>query len=407
MLEALSAAWRYLFTRLLWIPSSRIGSAECFAFRLGGAKRRRTSSPARRKGALDRASAALFIASLSLALAGCSQLHLTQAEDSVIFRTANYDSYSATNFKGFAGPAAARLAPFALIAEQSEAKEPYLGKGLAPPPKCEPAEAGECVDRAPDLLRARAMLGRWRLAWHCDGRKSCGVAKPDDGGVDGLGVQIWLTRGSVCTEAIIAFRGTQGFSEGDWRSNFHWFYRLTPVYDQYDEVRDHIKDWVAYVKNQACYRPGVTQIATLGHSLGGGLAQMAAYANGEVQHVYAFDPSPVTGYYSGGLAARDENVKGLRTERVYEHNEVLAFVRFAQRQFVPLTNCDARIVSTRFKVLEGGPLTAHSSSSLATGLLRVSRGVAPEPYPLIARPCRKGEPEPDWDKTLTPAVAGR
>ena len=66
--------------------------------------------------------------------------------------------------------------------------------------------------------------------------------------------------------------------------------RATPVYDQYDQVRDHIGDFVAHIEHDGCFRPGATQITAVGHSLGGGLAQLAAYADPKIRRVYAFDP---------------------------------------------------------------------------------------------------------------------
>ena len=338
---------------------------------------------------------------LGMGLAGCAQLHISQDPGTVILRTANYDSYDKTNAYKSAPPVAARLAPYALIAEQSENGDKlYAKNAVAAWAKGDCAKGDECPDRTPDLARAENLLGHWRLAWSCVGKVDCHVARPDGSGVDGLGVQVWTERGPICNEAIIAFRGTQGFNQGDWTSNFHWLYRLSPVYDQYSEVRDNIWKWVDVVRRQPCYRPS-TRIATLGHSLGGGLAQMAAYADGDVRRVYAFDPSPVTGFYSGGLGDQAKHVEGLRTERIYEHGEILAFARYVMRQFVPLTNCDARIVSVRFSVLDdAGPLATHSMSSLATGMLKASEGAAPERSPLIDRDCRKGEPEPEWPTAI-------
>ena len=123
--------------------------------------------------------------------------------------------------------------------------------------------------------------------------------------------------------------GTMQGNSGDWESNFHWILRAFPVYDQYDQLRDHIGNFVAHIERDKCYRPGATQIAAVGHSLGGGLAQLAAYSDPKIRRVYAFDPSMVTGYYSVDPRNRDENVKGLRMERVYEHGEILAYANIS------------------------------------------------------------------------------
>jgi hypothetical protein len=65
---------------------------------------------------------------------------------------------------------------------------------------------------------------------------------------DGLGVQIWARKGVRCQEAVIAFRGTVGGDNGDWESNFHWILRAFPIYDQYDQVRDHVGDFIGHIE---------------------------------------------------------------------------------------------------------------------------------------------------------------
>ena len=70
------------------------------------------------------------------------------------------------------------------------------------------------------------------------------------------------------------------------------------------------------------------ELYSTGHSLGGGLAQEFAYAlprNDNVPRVtkvFAFDPSPVTGFYSVGKDLRDYNKTDLRIDRIYERKEV-------------------------------------------------------------------------------------
>ena len=143
-------------------------------------------------------------------------------------------------------------------------------------------------------------------------------------------------RASRCPEAVIAFRGTVGGDKGDWESNFHWILRAFPIYDQYEQVRDHVGDFIGHIERDNCYRKGSTEIIAVGHSLGGGLAQLAAYSDRRIRRVYGFDPSMVTGFYSVDPPNRDRNVQGLGIERVYEFGEVLAYPRLIMLHYHPL-----------------------------------------------------------------------
>src|ERR1700678_3465522 len=165
-----------------------------------------------------------------------------------------------------------------------------------------------------------------------------------------------------------------------------------PVYDQYDQVRDHIDDFVAHIERDQCYRAGATQIIAVGHSLGGGLAQLAAYSDPNIRRVYAFDPSMVTGYYSVDPRNRDRNVQGLGIERVYELGEVLAYGRLIMLHTIPLSPCNPRVVSVRFRVFQGAPIALHSLTDLDNGLLRVARGSEPETTPMVLERCGEAPP---------------
>jgi pimeloyl-ACP methyl ester carboxylesterase len=213
--------------------------------------------------------------------------------------------------------------------------------------------------------------------------RAAGQSEP----VGGLGVQIWARKGARCLEAVIAFRGTVGGDKGDWESNFHWILRAFPIYDQYDQVRDHVRDFIAHVEHDTCFHAGSTEITAVGHSLGGGLAQLAAYSDHRIRRVYAFDPSMVTGYYSVDPPDRDHNVQGLRMERVYEFGEVLAYGRLIMLHYIPLSPCNPRVVSVRFRVFQGAPIALHSLTDLDNGLLRVARGSEPETSPMVLERC--------------------
>jgi pimeloyl-ACP methyl ester carboxylesterase len=326
--------------------------------------------------------AAMVVAAASLG--GCAQLHLTQGPDQVIQRTEGADNYDSNQN---AGPTAARILPYALLAEQSYDRSVYAQHRMTPRAGCASNDPKNCESLA-DSKRAAQWLSQWRYVWSCEGPDECKVRTPGETEpVGGLGVQIWARKGARCPEAVIAFRGTMEGNKGDWESNFHWILRAFPVYDQYYQVRDHIDDFIAHIERDKCFSSGSTQITAVGHSLGGGLAQLAAYADRKIRRVYAFDPSMVTGYYSVDPTNRNGNVKGLRMERVYEHGEILAYARYFIRQYIPLSPCDPRVVSVRFDVIHGSPIAQHSLTDFDNGLLREARGFAPETSPMVDERC--------------------
>lgn len=212
----------------------------------------------------------------------------------------------------------------------------------------------------------------------------------------GLEVQVWAKKSGipgVCQEAAIVFRGTDGIDFDDWLSNLRWITRFIPgSYDQYDQVRDGIafantasgssldgngkkmSRWLTFLRNkisevQKCDTKAMKIIA-VGHSLGGGLAQQAAYmAEGEIQRVIAFDSSPVTGYFSVPEAIREKAEEHLVIDRVYEHMEILAVPRWIMRQIYPLTSEKPAIQTVRFNNAGGGAITRHRLNALLAGYM--------------------------------------
>jgi hypothetical protein len=319
-------------------------------------------------------------------IAGCAVLHLDQEPQQVIQRTEGKDN---ANLKQAAGPVAARVLPYALLAEQSYDHRAYEKRAVAQRASaCGETGAAGC-DALADDARAARWLDEWRYVWSCQGPDECGTRTAPQGESvsDGLGVQIWARKSTPCSEAVIAFRGTMGGDKGDWESNFHWILRGFPVYDQYEQVRDHIRDFIGRIERDRCYRRGVTEIIAVGHSLGGGLAQLAAYSDHDIRRVYAFDPSMVTGFYSVNPPNRDRNVQGLRIERIYEFGEVLAYGRLIMLRTIPLSPCNPRVVSVRFRVFHGAPIALHSLGDLDNGLLRVARGSKPDTAPMVLERC--------------------
>ena len=169
---------------------------------------------------------------------------------------------------------------------------------------------------------------------------------------------------------VIAFRGTEGTSWLDWRANLRWFTRFIPKFrDQYTVVSE---DLVVEFTEQLIARnlnSDDVELITTGHSLGGGLAQQFAYAlkapEGSdasiqpVSYVYAFHPSPVTGWFSVPPEIRDRNAENLRIDRIFEHGEILAYIRLFLSKFYPPSAKAPAIREIRFNFVDSKSTTTN------------------------------------------------
>jgi len=182
----------------------------------------------------------------------------------------------------------------------------------------------------------------------------------------------------------VAFGGTVINNKNDWAANLRWFmpkWLLAGHPDEYSELVQYFApafveefktklqvqdgEW-AFLKNAAIY--------STGHSLGGGLAQQFAYALPldapvRVTQVFAFDPSPVTGFYSVPVEIRDGNKKTLFIDRVYERGEVLAILRSFTSLFVAPSASEPAIRGVRYALFyPAAPISGHSIKQLACKL---------------------------------------
>ncbi len=186
-----------------------------------------------------------------------------------------------------------------------------------------------------------------------------------------LYLEVWEKTSQTPVEVAIVFRGTHEFK--DWWSNLRWITRFIPTgCDQYTLVRQIIASLVDRARER---HPGAF-LVTSGHSLGGGLAQQAAYAHDSIKKVVAFDPSPVTGYKSVQKRIRLRDEKCILIERVFEHGEILAYIRQFLRRFLPVSSRDPEIVEVRFNLSKGDPITQHSMVDLAKRMARAARKLA-------------------------------
>jgi Lipase (class 3) len=167
-----------------------------------------------------------------------------------------------------------------------------------------------------------------------------------------------------CSEVVVAFRGSDFDSINDWKTNARWLLPF-PHRDQMKEVAKFAPQMLAKAIAPCKHKGDKLRVVATGHSLGASLATMFAYNadtspviaqddgvsrnpfGKRVDHVYAFNSSPVTGY-TDNLDRSRRNARGLRIDRIYEKNEVLAYLRGTVRVLSPPTMCDPQIRMVRF-----------------------------------------------------------
>jgi hypothetical protein len=191
--------------------------------------------------------------------------------------------------------------------------------------------------------------------------------------IDGLAFKIWEQVSSGQIKVVIAFRGTNVKELADWETNIRWVRRwVDDKWDQYNQVQDLTPKLVDAIYQR--HQGQQISIVATGHSLGGGLAQQAAYATDKIKEVFAFDPSPVTGYYDIPKEKIAVNKKNIKVERVYERGEWLSYARTLVRVGYQLSSEDPNIAEIGFNFVKlKNPITKqHGIASLALELRKAS-----------------------------------
>lgn len=194
--------------------------------------------------------------------------------------------------------------------------------------------------------------------------------------IGGLVFDVWYRKVSEGEPDlfIIVFRGSDK-EANDWWTNFRWITRFVPLtWDQYSQV---IKDTSYIVDHILELSPNATIIST-GHSLGGGLATAASYCSPHIQTVYAFNSSPVTGYFSVNRKIRMRSREDLVIFRIYEKGEILAYARGLMKRIWPLSQKDPEVISIQYDFTGGDPVQKHSMTALAQNLQKQDVELEPE-----------------------------
>jgi hypothetical protein len=93
----------------------------------------------------------------------------------------------------------------------------------------------------------------------------------------------------------------------------------------------------------------------------------------KITRVYAFDPSPVTGWFSVDRQIRETNATGLHIERIFEHGEILAYLRLIMSYINPPTANDPSIREIRYNFVDSiNPFSSHSMRLIACELVQAS-----------------------------------
>jgi hypothetical protein len=304
----------------------------------------------------------LLAAAIALAASGCAQ---SREDVAVGIGTSAYRMQPAKSF-------AHLYLPYAQMSVLAYTDQPFATNGC-------PSAAKLRASATEDNLAAAARIdglsaGGWQCLFGQYGAIGC---PPGRRCAEGLEYHVW--RGRNCGEAVIAFRGSDAGDIGDWLSNFRWFVSRS-VFDQYDQVQTAMQGVIDEIYQRGC-RPRV--IVATGHSLGGGLAQHAAYSDRRIEYVYAFSPSPVTALFGVPFPVRSAASRELGIDRIYESGEILSLSRYLVSGAVPTPPCWPRVRIVRFSTTTGESLLErHRMANLTQGIASLATPPAPAPKQL-------------------------
>lgn len=177
---------------------------------------------------------------------------------------------------------------------------------------------------------------------------------------------------------LIAFRGTESSSAGDWFSNLSWITQLIPIKNQYDYAREAVSEVRARARVLA--KGKKLTMLTTGHSLGGGLAEHVAYAFPCVSAV-VFNSSFVVNRFRLAEPFDDAQVV-----HIFDKNDELTFLR---RLFLSDSESPTYKRYGINPVARGG--LQHKSEPLAVGMARMVAMCQSDPNRVNPPGCPKSD----------------
>lgn len=105
--------------------------------------------------------------------------------------------------------------------------------------------------------------------------------------LEGLKVDSYYKKEDGVVYVGIVFRGTRFTKWKDWYSNANWITRFVPfVHNAYKQTLLQVNPYVEAIEEylkKIAMEEGEVKFTATGHSLGGGLAQQAAYASEKIE----------------------------------------------------------------------------------------------------------------------------
>jgi hypothetical protein len=239
------------------------------------------------------------------------------------------------------------------------------------------------------------------------------------GSYRGPAFNVWVHKlqAARCNEVSIAFRGTTGFA--DYVSSG---YRFTGwvVDTEYHQLQRNIDAIIGRIAGlPSCYNRQETQIVSVGHSLGAGLAELAAFAprtGPRIAKVFAFNPSSESGHtlvdqdtLDKNVGSKDEKGSSLEVDIVYQPGEAAEQLREIDPQFPLNQPCNPLVRTVRFDVIEQtGFVDRHvirGKGAFAYGIVKTSRtsGQPLSAPPSVGNcPTRYHPPGPEEEEQISP-----